>query len=70
MANYDHDVLGVGNPMHPANQEPQELSYEDVLGNLSSYERLIVENFVWNLEAEIFELKQRIEVLRDKINRV
>lgn len=30
--NYDHDVIGVGNSQHPANQEEteQELSYEEL----------------------------------------
>lgn len=25
--NYDDDVLGVGNPLHPANQEPEKEEY-------------------------------------------
>lgn len=37
MSNYDHDVLGTGNPNHPANREELELEVPQDLDEALSY---------------------------------
>ena len=49
--NYDHDVLGVGNSSHPANQEEQEL-------DLSNEE---LHSLVLDLQSEIRQLENAIK---------
>jgi len=40
MSNYDHDVLGIGNPEHPANREEQEMFESDNLSECLDYAKL------------------------------
>ena len=65
--NYDHDVIGVGNPSHPANQtevQPEQTlaeKYEDAIGNLvllPEYDP--IQSYVNALEKE---LRRAIEVM-------
>jgi hypothetical protein len=59
MSNYDHDVLGVGNSLHPANQ--QELQQEDILLTPLELENehLYKENQI--LKNSLKELKELLE---------
>ena len=57
--NYDHDVLGVGNLLHPANQKETELE-------LTIEEQM--ENEICDLERKIQELKIRIKY-REAVNK-
>jgi hypothetical protein len=59
MRNYDHDVLGVGNSSHPANQQETELE-------LTIEEQM--ENEICDLERKIQELKIRIKY-REAVNK-
>jgi hypothetical protein len=59
MINYDHDVLGVGNSLHPANQEELEIE-------LTIEEQM--ENEICDLERKIQELRIRIKY-REAVNK-
>jgi hypothetical protein len=59
MINYDNDVLGVGNSLHPANQEETELE-------LTIEEQM--ENEICDLERKIQELTIRIKY-REAVNK-
>jgi hypothetical protein len=59
MRNYDNDVLGVGNSLHPANQEEteKELTIEEQM-----------ENEICDLKRKIQELRIRI-IYREAVNK-
>jgi hypothetical protein len=59
MINYDHNVLGVGNSLHPANQEELEIE-------LTIEEQM--ENEICDLERKIQELTIRIKY-REAVNK-
>jgi hypothetical protein len=59
MSNYDHNVLGVGNSLHPANQEETELE-------LTIEEQM--ENEICDLERKIRDLTNRIKY-REAVNK-
>jgi hypothetical protein len=59
MSNYDHFVLGVGNSLHPANQEETEIE-------LTIEEQM--ENEICDLERKIQELTIRIKY-REAVNK-
>ena len=40
MSNYDHDVLGVGNPNHPYNEKEQEIFESDNIQECFDYAKL------------------------------
>ncbi len=59
MSNYDYNVIGVGNSLHPANQEETELE-------LTIEEQM--ENEICDLERKIQELTIRIKY-REAVNK-
>jgi hypothetical protein len=59
MINYDHNVLGVGNSLHPANQEELEIE-------LTIEEQM--ENEICDLERKIRDLTIRIKY-REAVNK-
>lgn len=57
MANYDNDVLGVGNPMHPANREEvYEKDFSEVMYELEFSDREVIEDHISVLENKLREL--------------
>lgn len=60
MKNYDHDHLGVGNPMHPANQEELE--------PIEEKELTIREALETGFEDKLLEATGRQEKLLDSIH--
>ena len=64
MSNYDHDVIGVGNSLHPANQE--ELPIEITLSPLEmENEELYNENNV--LKTKLLAVKAMAQSMSEEI---
>lgn len=59
MNNYDHDILGVGNPMHPANQEE--------LGPIEEKDLTIAEAYETGHDHLFQEALQRSETHKEKV---
>jgi len=62
MQNYDEIVLGVGNPLHPANQTENSdpNGYEQLANDLHN-EKMKLLTKVWNLENKLNEIKALCE---------
>ena len=74
MSNYDHDILGVGNPEHPYNREEQEIFESDNLQECLDYAKLAhdyepLEDAIYNndtiIENAISELQFCIDCLQN-----
>jgi len=59
MSNYDHDVLGVGNPEHPANRIEEEIFESDNLQECLDYSKTF--NDYEPMEAAIYNNDTIIE---------
>ena len=68
MSNYDHDVLGVGNSLHPANQE--ETNYDpngyEELANTLFNEKMEWMKKAMTLEIYIKEIKFLVDGSSDR----
>lgn len=77
MSNYDQDVLGVGNPMHPANQidiADEEITLDeaisDVKENISSEVAQTIEDHIYFLELDKKSLIERNRELKRQLTRL
>lgn len=77
MSNYDNDVLGVGNPMHPANQEDfneDGITLDDAISevkeHVSSEVAQTIEDHVFFLELEIKRLTERSKDLKSQLKKL
>ena len=71
MASYDNDVLGVGNSMHPANQEEVcDREFSDVLLELDDFDREIVEDHIDFIERKLAEAIQRSKYMHSRLKRL
>ena len=71
MTSYDHDVLGVGNPMHPANSEDIcEREFDEVLYGLEHSDRAVIEDHIAVLENRLREANQRSKYIISKLKRL
>lgn len=73
--NYDNDVLGVGNPSHPANQEDYseavitlDEAIDDIREHLSKDVAVIIEDHIYILERELSKTKARLSRFLPKTN--
>ena len=70
MSNYDDDVLGVGNPEHPANRHEQKPFESDNLQECLDYAKLAnefesLENAIYNNEVVIMSAIQDLNFCID-----
>ena len=77
MSNYDSDVLGVGNPMHPANQEDcqedgmtLDKAIDEVRDHFSSEVAQTIEDHVFFLELEIKRFTERSKALKSQLKKL
>lgn len=71
MTNYDHDVLGVGNPMHPANSEDVcEKDFDEVLYSLEYSDKAIIEDHISIIENRLRDANQRSKYMLSKLKRL
>lgn len=65
MSSYDHDVLGVGNPDHPANQEELEFDLETLENCLAHYKEYdVVDPLIESIENTITNNASASEIVK------